>query len=51
MGQHARGQWSIHGTKHHKDKQLQSLEPPLRDPDIESKHDTNESEGTMFNPM
>ena len=26
--QHTGGQWLIHGTKHHKDNQLQSLELP-----------------------
>ena len=28
--QHTRGRWLIHGTKHHKDHQLQSLELPCR---------------------
>ena len=27
MDQHTRGKWLIHGTKHRKDNQLQSLEP------------------------
>ena len=27
---HTGGKWSIHGTKHHKDNQLQSLELPCR---------------------
>ena len=37
-----------HGTKHHKDNQLQSLELPWN---RESKHDTKESEGNLFNPI
>ena len=30
LDQHTGGKWLIHGTKHHKDNQLQSLEPPCR---------------------
>ena len=30
VDQHTRGKWLIHGTKHHKDNQLQSLEFPCR---------------------
>ena len=30
--QHIGGRWLIHGTKHHKDNQLQSLELPCRIP-------------------
>ena len=41
----------IHGTKHHKDRNLQSLELPLEHSSIESKHDIKESEGNMFNPI
>ena len=29
LNQHAGGKWLIYGTKHNKDKQLQSMEPPL----------------------
>ena len=28
--QHTGGKWVIHGTKHHKDNQMQSLELPCR---------------------
>ena len=30
MNQHTEGKWLIHGTKHHKDNQLQSVELPCR---------------------
>ena len=30
VDQHTGGKWSIHGTKRHKDNQLQSLELPCR---------------------
>ena len=30
MDRHTGGKWLIHGTKHHKDNQLQSLELPYR---------------------
>ena len=30
VDQHARGKWLIHGTKRHRDNQLQSLELPCR---------------------
>ena len=30
VDQHTRGKWLIHGTKHHKDNQLQSLELSCR---------------------
>ena len=30
MDQHIGGKWLIHGTKHRKDNQLQSLELPCR---------------------
>ena len=30
VDQHAGGKWLIHGTKRHKDNQLQSLELPCR---------------------
>ena len=30
VDQHTGGKWLIHGTKHHKDNQLQSLELPGR---------------------
>ena len=29
VDQHTGGEWLIHGTKHHKENQLQNLEPPL----------------------
>ena len=32
MDQHAGGKWLIHGTKRHKDNQLQSLELPCSIP-------------------
>ena len=50
MDQHTHdtgSKWLIHGTKHHKGNQLQSLELPRR----ENKHDRKESEGNMFNPI
>ena len=30
VDQHTGGKWLIHGTNHHKDNQLQSLERPCR---------------------
>ena len=30
VDQHTGGKWLIHGTKHRKGNQLQSLEPPCR---------------------
>ena len=30
VDQHTRGKWLIHGTKRHKDNQLQSLELPYK---------------------
>ena len=39
VDQHTRGKWLIHGTKHHKDNQLQSLEPPVEYPSRECIHD------------
>ena len=30
VDQHTGGKWLIHGTKHHKDNQLESLELPCR---------------------
>ena len=38
VDQHTGGNWLIHGTKHHKDNQLQRLA-------------LQESEGNMFNPI
>ena len=49
MDHHTGGKWLIHGTKHHKDNQRQSLEPPIEYPSRESKHGTKKSEGNMFN--
>ena len=43
--------WLIHGTKCHKDNQLQSLEFPVECPSRECKHDIKDSEGNMFNPI
>ena len=40
MDQHTGGQWLIHGTKHRKDNQLQSLELPCRIPMISVDSDT-----------
>ena len=51
MDQHTVGKWLIHGTKHHKANQLQSLEPPVEYPSGESKHGTKVSEGKIFNPI
>ena len=48
MDQH---RWLIHGTKHHKDNQWQSLEPPVKYPSRECKHDIKQSKGKMFNPI
>ena len=39
MDQHTGGKWLIHGTKHHKDNQLQSLELSYRISMRECKHD------------
>ena len=51
--QHTEGKWLhvIHGTKHHKDNQLQSLEIPRKILNREAKHEIKESEGNMFNPI
>ena len=51
MDQHTGGKWLIHGTKRHKDNQLQSLELPVEYPSRECKHDIKESKGNMFNPI
>ena len=51
VDQHTGGKWLTHGTKHRKDNQLQSLEPPVEYPSRESKHDIEESEGNMLNPI
>ena len=51
MDQHTGGKWLIYGIKYHKDNQLQSLELPCKNLDRESKHNMNESEGDMFNPI
>ena len=51
VDQHTGGKWLIHGTKHRKDNQLQSLELPCR---IywKSKHDDMKESGeNMFNPI
>ena len=32
LDQHTGGKWLIHGTKHHQDNQLQSLELPVEFP-------------------
>ena len=47
LGQHTRGKWLIHGTKPHKDNQLQSPELPS----IESKHGKKESKVNVLNPI
>ena len=44
------GKWLIHGTRHRKDNQLQSLEL-LEYPSRECKHDIKESKRNMFNPI
>ena len=43
VDQHTGGKWLIHGTKRHKDNQLQSLEPPVEYSSRECKHDIKES--------
>ena len=47
VDQHTGGTWLIHGTKHHKNSKLQSLNPPIEYPSIESKHDIKESTVTF----
>ena len=42
--------WLVHGTKHHRDNQLQSLEFPVEYPSRWIKHDKKESEANMLNP-
>ena len=39
MNQHTEGKWLIHGTKRQKGNQLQSPEPPVKQPSTEFKHD------------
>ena len=39
VDQHTGGTWLIHGTKHYKDNQLQSLELPVKYPSWEYKFD------------
>ena len=51
VDQHTGGKWSIHGTKRHKDNQLQSLELPVEYPSRECKHDTKQIKGNLFNPI
>ena len=34
------GKWLIHGTKHHKDNQLQGMNPPAEYHSREYRHDT-----------
>ena len=51
MDQHTGGKRLIHGTKRHKDNQLQSLELPVEYPSRECKHDIKESKRNMFNPI
>ena len=45
------GKGLIHGTKHRKDSQLQSMDSPVVYDSRESKHDIKESEGNIFNPI
>ena len=51
MDQHTGGKWLIHGTKHRKDNQSQSLYCPVEYPSRECKHDIKESEGNRFNQI
>ena len=55
LDQHKGGKWLIHGIKHFKDDQLQSLELPWRKNtlvgNLNIKHDTKLSEGNMFKPI
>ena len=51
MDQNAGGKWLIHGTRHRKYNQLQSLEHPIIYPSRESKHDIKDSECNMCNPI
>ena len=46
VDQHTEGKWLIHGTKRHKDNQL-----PVEYSSRDSKHEINESEGNMVNPI
>ena len=48
VDQHSGGKWLIHGTKRHRDNQLQSQEPPVEYPSREYKHYVKESKGNMF---
>ena len=48
---HTEGKWLIHGTKHRKDNQLQSLNSPVEYPSRECKHDIKVSKGHIFNPI
>ena len=53
VDQHTGGKWLIHGTKRHKDNQLQSLawNSPVEYPSRDCKHDIKESKGNMLNPI
>ena len=51
VDQHTGGKLWIHGTKRHKNNQLQSMELPVEYPSRECKHDIKESKGNMFNPI
>ena len=51
VDQHTACKWLIHGTKHCKDNQLQSLEPPVGYPSRQSKHDIKQSEGNISNSI
>ena len=47
---HTGGKWLIHGTKHSEATSCKAWNSPVVNPSRESKHDTTESEGNMFNP-
>ena len=45
------GKWLIHGTKHHKNNQLQSLEPPVEYSSWENQFYINDSVGNTLNTI
>ena len=49
--QHTGGKWLIHGTKRHKDNQLQTWNSPVEYHRRECKHDIKESKRNMINPI
>ena len=45
MDQHTGGKWLIHGTKHHKVSQLQTLKLTMKNILVEKKNDIKEPDG------